>query len=75
MKDVFICESNKVGFVKVAKVSKSNQRFTYVNEIDCAKDERYLAAMWLSVAPEKRYATKEFTTTFRDLLYLEEEKL
>jgi hypothetical protein len=55
------------GLMKVAKVLRSNQKFTYVQEMDCSHDERYLAAQWLSVAPEKRYANKDFNTYFKEL--------
>lgn len=66
MTNVFM-QNNASGLMKVAKVFRSNQKFTYVNELDCSHDERYLAAGWLSVAPSKRYSTKEFNTTFQDI--------
>lgn len=67
MENVMFAGSDNAGLMKVAKVMRSNQKFTYVNEMECSHDERYLAAMWLSVAPEKRYSTKEFYTNFKDM--------
>ena len=66
MNNVFV-QNNASGLMKVANVMRSNQRFTYVNELDCSRDERYLAAMWLSVAPEKKYSTKEFNINFKSI--------
>jgi hypothetical protein len=66
MKNTY-CAPIVSGLMSVAKVNKSNQRFTYVNELNCSHDERYLAAIWLSVAPEKRYSTKEFNLAFKEM--------
>ena len=64
MNNVYVSPIAKNELMKVAKVIRSNQKYTYVNELDCSGDEKYLAAMWLCVAPQKKYTTKVFNASF-----------
>ena len=49
---------------KIAKLEKQNQKFTYVAELECSHDEKWLAAMWACVAPTQKYSTKEFKENY-----------
>jgi len=66
MQNVFI-KTTDSGMLKVAKINHSEADLTHVSEMSCSKDEMYLAAMWLSMAPSKTYKTQRFNAEFKEL--------
>jgi hypothetical protein len=55
------------GMIKIAMIERIGSGFTFVRELTCSLDERWLASEWACVAPKKKYANEDFGMNFKNM--------